>query len=126
MAWNALFITIVYTALLAWGVWVGLAQLWQGLRRPAALLNPLFGNKYAQWLFAVHLFVVSADLFVCGPLALAYKSPLWYWGGRIALLSASLPLAAFLNRNPQSFGKLIGRWRSGRGRRRLCRVELSA
>ncbi len=110
MAWDALFITIIYTALLAWGVGVGLTQVWQGLRRPDALLNPLFRNKYAQWLFAVHLLVVSADLFVCGPLALAHKSPLWYWGGRIALLSASLPLAAFLNRNPQSFGKLIGRW----------------
>ena len=38
----------------------------------------------------------------------AHKSTLWYWGGRIALLSSSLPIAAFFNRNPQSFGRLIG------------------
>lgn len=107
---ETILVTIVYTALLAWGLWVGLAQVWQGLRRPDALLNPLFRNKWAQRLFAFHLVVVTADLLVCGPLALYYKSPLWYWGGRIALLSCSLPLAAYLNRNPQSFGKLIGRW----------------
>ena len=31
-------------------------------------------------------------------------------GGRIALLLCSVPLALHLNRNPQSFGPLIGRW----------------
>ncbi len=45
-----------------------------------------------------------------GPWAVANKSTLWYWGGRIALLSSSLPIAAFFNRNPQSFGRLIGTW----------------
>lgn len=107
---DAVIVTALYTTLIGWGVWVGLSQVWQGLRRPEALLNPLFRDRWAQGLFAFHLLVVSLDLFVCGPLALAAKSPLWYWGGRIALLSCSLPLAAFLNRNPQSFGKLIGRW----------------
>ena len=36
--------------------------------------------------------VVSLDLTVCGPLALHYKSPLWYWGGRVAVMSSSFPL----------------------------------
>ena len=107
---DAIVVTIAYTSLLAWGLGVGLAQVWQGLRRPDALLNPLFRNKYAQWLFALHLLVCSAHLFVIGPLAIFYKSPLWYWGGLIALLSTSLPLAVHLNRNPQSFGRLIGGW----------------
>ncbi len=54
--------------------------------------------------------MVSLDLFVCGPISLHYKSRLWYWGGRIALLSSSLPVASYFNRNPQSFGALIGYW----------------
>lgn len=107
---ESVFITIAYTALLAWGFGVGAQQIYQGFVRPDRLLNPLFRNRWATWLFTFHIVIVSLDLFVCGPLALAYKSPLWYWGGRIALLSCSLPLAAYLNRNPQSFGKLIGRW----------------
>jgi predicted secreted protein len=41
---------------------------------------------------------------------LHYKSRLWYWGGAIAILTASLPIAAYFNRNTQSFGKLIGTW----------------
>ena len=49
-------------------------------------------------------------LFAVGPWAIAHKSMLWYWGGTIAMLSISLPLAAFFNRNPQSFGPFIGRW----------------
>jgi hypothetical protein len=53
---------------------------------------------------------VSLVLFVCGPISLHYKSRLWYWGGDIALLSSSFPLASYFNRNPQSFGKLIGYW----------------
>ena len=48
--------------------------------------------------------MVSADLFLIGPLSLAHKSELWYWGGRIALFSSSLSLAAFFNRNTESFG----------------------
>ena len=103
-------ITIVYTILLFWGVWVGVRQVYQGFRRPKELLNPLFGNRAAIIIFTYHLIIVSLDLFVCGPLALHFKSDLWYWGGRIALLMASLPLAVYFNRNPQSFGKLIGSW----------------
>jgi hypothetical protein len=105
-----LLITIVYTLLLAWGFWVGVHQIWQGFRRPAELLNPLFRNRTAIWIFTVHIVVVSADLFVVGPLALHYKSRLWYWGGAVAVLTASLPVAAYFNRNTQSFGKLIGGW----------------
>ena len=44
-------ITIVYSALLAGGVFVGVRQIYQGFRRPAELLNPLFGNKIAIRLF---------------------------------------------------------------------------
>lgn len=102
--------TIVYTILLLWGVFIGVRQVYQGFRKPEKLLNPLFGNKIAITIFTIHLVIVSLDLFVCGPLALHYKSKLWYWGGRIALLSASLPVAFYFNRNPQSFGKLIGGW----------------
>ena len=107
---DSIVITIVYTVLLLWGVWVGVRQVYQGFRRPQELLKPLFGNWAAIVIFTFHLFIVSLDLFVCGPLALHYKSRLWYWGGRIALLSSSFPLAFYFNRNPQSFGKLIGTW----------------
>lgn len=107
---GSLLITAVYAGLLAWGLGVGVRQIWQASRRPQELLNPLFSNRHAWRLFVLHIVVVSADLFVIGPLAVAQKSTLWYWGGRIALLSSSLPLATYLNRNPQSFGKLIGRW----------------
>lgn len=92
------------------GVGVGARQIWQARRKPDQLLNPLFANRVAIRLFILHIVVVTADLFVIWPLAITHKGPLWYWGGRIALLSSSLPLAAYLNRNPQSFGKLIGRW----------------
>lgn len=105
-----LLITVVYAGLLAWGFGVGVRQIVQAYRRPQELLNPLFANRAAIRLFTLHIVVVSLDLFVIGPLAVANKSTLWYWGGRIALLSSSLPLATYLNRNPQSFGKLIGRW----------------
>ena len=81
-----------------------------GAQRPERLLNPLFANRHALRLFTWHIMVVSLDLFVIGPLALANRSELWYWGGRIATLSSSLALVVYLNRNPQSFGKLIGRW----------------
>ena len=107
---DSIVITIVYTVLLFWGAWVGVRQVYQGFRRPQELLNPLFGNRAAIVVFTFHLFIVSLDLFVCGPLALHYKSQLWYWGGRIALLSSSFPLAFYFNRNPQSFGKFIGAW----------------
>lgn len=107
---GSLLITIVYTGLLAWGFSVGARQIYQGFRRPQELLNPLFANRAAIRMFTLHIFIVTADLFVVGPLAIAHKSTLWYWGGRIALLSSSLPIATYLNRNPQSFGKLIGRW----------------
>ena len=107
---GSLLITVVYAVLLAWGASVGLRQIYQGYRRPEQLLNPLFRNRHALNIFTLHIFVVSMDLFVIGPLAIAHKSTLWYWGGRVALLSSSLPLATYLNRNPQSFGKLIGRW----------------
>ena len=107
---DSIVITIVYTILLLWGIWVGVRMIYQGFYRPQELLNPLFGNKVAITIFMYHLLIVSLDLFVCGPLALHFKSTLWYWGGRIALLMASLPLAFYFNRNPQSFGKLIGSW----------------
>lgn len=107
---GSIVITIGYTILLLWGAWVGIHQIYQGFRKPNELLNPLFGNRVAIIIFTMHIIVVSLDLFVCGPLALHYKSKLWYWGGRIAMLSASLPLAVYFNRNPQSFGKLIGKW----------------
>lgn len=107
---GSLLITVAYAGLLTWGFGVGVRQIAQARRRPGELLNPLFANRAAIRLFTLHIVVVSADLFVIGPLAVANKSPLWYWGGRIALLSSSLPLATYLNRNPQSFGKLIGRW----------------
>ncbi len=106
--------TLIYSALLLWGFAVGLRLLYQGYRSPATLLNPLFGNRNALRLFAIHLAVVSADLFLIGPWAIAHKSELWYWGGRIALFTSSMPLAAYLNRNSQSFGRLIGRWVTGR------------
>jgi predicted secreted protein len=107
---GSLLITVVYAGLLAWGFSVGARQIYQGFKRPKELLNPLFANRAAIRLFTLHIIVVSADLFVIGPLAVAHKSTLWYWGGRIALLSSSLPIATYLNRNPESFGKLIGRW----------------
>ena len=107
---DSITITIVYTILLCWGVFVGVRQVYQGFNKPQQLLNPLFGNRIAITIFTVHLVIVSLDLFVCGPLSLHYKSKLWYWGGRIALLTASLPVAFYFNRNPQSFGKLIGVW----------------
>ena len=89
---------------------MGVRQVYQGFCQPKTLLNPLFGNRQAIKIFTFHLIVVSLDLFVCGPVSLHYKSRLWYWGGRIALLLSSFPLAAYFNRNPQSFGKLIGVW----------------
>jgi hypothetical protein len=95
-------ITIAYTALLAWGFSVGAHQIYQGFKRPKELLNPLFSNQVAIRLFTVHIFIVTADL--------THKSTLWYWGGRIALFTSSLPIAAYMNRNPQSFGKFIGKW----------------
>ena len=107
---DSIAITVVYSILILWGVWVGVRQVDQGFKHPEALLNPLFGNRQAIKIFTFHLIVVSLDLFVIGPMALHYKSRLWYWGGRVALLSASLPLAFYFNRNPQSFGKLIGTW----------------
>ena len=107
---DSIAITIVYSVLILWGVWVGVRQVHQGFNHPEALLNPLFGNRQAIKIFTFHLIVVSSDLFVIGPMALHYKSRLWYWGGRVALLSASFPLAFYFNRNPQSFGKLIGTW----------------
>jgi len=103
-------ITIVYSILLAGGVFVGARQIYQGFRKPSELLNPLFANKIAIRLFTVHIVVVSADLFVIGPLAIAHKSPLYYWGGRCLLVTSALPIAAYLNRNPQTFGRFIGRW----------------
>jgi len=103
-------VSIVYVALLAWGMSVGVRQIVQGRRHPQQLLNPLFSNRLAINLFTLHIVVVSLDLFVIGPWAVANKSTLWYWGGRILLLTSSLPIAAFFNRNPQSFGRLIGTW----------------
>jgi hypothetical protein len=102
--------TILYSTLILWGVWVGVRQVYQGFFRPQELLNPLFGNRQAITIFTFHLVVVSLDLFVCGPVSLHFKSRLWYWGGRIALLSSSLPVASYFNRNPQSFGHFIGYW----------------
>ena len=42
---GSLLITIVYSALLAWGFFVGLRQIYQGFRAPQELLNPLFANR---------------------------------------------------------------------------------
>lgn len=106
----AVLITSIYAALLLWGFSVGARQIYQGFRLPAQLLNPLFSNRTAIRLFLVHIIVVSTDLFVIGPLALASKSQFWYWGGRVLLLTSSLPIAAYFNRNPQSFGTFIGHW----------------
>jgi hypothetical protein len=103
-------ITVVYSLLLAWGFYVGAYQIYQGFRKPETLLNPLFSNRIAITLFTIHIVVVTLDLFVIGPWAIANKSTFWYWGGRVALLNSSLPIAAFFNRNPQSFGTFIGRW----------------
>ena len=105
-----LLITLVYVGLLAWGFSVGVRQIYQGFRKPEQLLNPLFANPIALRLFTVHIVVVTADLFVIGPWAVEHKSTWWYWGGRIALLLSSLPIAAYFNRNSQSFGTFIGRW----------------
>jgi hypothetical protein len=110
VTWDSIVITILYSTLLLAGMWVGVRQVYQGFCKPQELLNPLFGNRQAIKIFTFHLIVVSLDLFVCGPVSLHYKSRLWYWGGRIALLSSSLPVASYFNRNPQSFGKLIGYW----------------
>lgn len=107
---GSLLITIVYTGLLAWGFFVGARQIYQGYRQPEGLLNPLFSNRWAIHMFSVHIFIASAMLFVIGPLAIANKSTLWFWGGVIALLTTSIPIGAYFNRNPQTFGKLIGRW----------------
>src|SRR5580704_1955749 len=105
---DSIAITCVYSILLLWGMWVGVRQVYQGFFRPQDLLNPLFGNRKAIEIFTFHLMVVTLDLWVCGPISLHHKSRLWYWGGRIALLSSSLPVASYFNRNPQSFGALIG------------------
>ena len=107
---DSIVITILYSTLLLWGMWVGVRQVYQGFFKPQELLNPLFGNRQAIKIFTFHLIVVSLDLWVCGPVSLHYKSRLWYWGGRIALLSSSFSLASYFNRNPQSFGALIGYW----------------
>jgi hypothetical protein len=107
---DSIAITMVYSALVLWGFWVGLRQIRQGFRAPQELLNPLFGNRQAIIIFTFHIAIVSLDLFICGPLALHYRSRTWYWGGRVALLTSSFPLAFYFNRNPQSFGKLIGYW----------------
>ena len=107
---DSIIITIIYTILLLWGVWVGARQVYEGYRRPHKLLNPIFGNKAANTVFTYHLIIVTLVLFVCGPLALHYKSTLWYWGGNIALVTTSIPLAFYFNRTPQSFGKFIGTW----------------
>lgn len=107
---DSIVITIIYAILILWGMSVGVRQVYQGFKAPPELLNPLFGNKQAIKIFTFHLIIVTLDLFVCGPLAVHYKSHLWYWGGRYALLSSSFPLAFYFNRNPQSFGKLIGYW----------------
>ena len=103
-------ITIIYTILLVWGIWVGVRQVYEGFRRSQELLNPLFGNRTATIIFTYHLVIVTLHLLVIGPLSLHYKSTLWYWGGSIALLTTSLPLAMYFNRTPQSFGKFIGTW----------------
>ena len=107
---DSIAITIVYSILLLWGMWVGVRQIYQGFFKPQELLNPLFGNRQAITIFTFHIIVVSLDLLVCGPISLHFKSRLWYWGGRIALLSSSLPVASYFNRNPQSFGHFIGGW----------------
>lgn len=107
---GSIIITVIYTILIFWGAWVGVRQIYQGFFRLQDLLNPLFGNRQAIKIFTFHIIIVSADLFICGPIALHHKSRLWYWSGRVALLLASFSLASYFNRNPESFGKLIGYW----------------
>jgi len=74
---DSIVITILYSTLLLWGMWVGVRQVYQGFFRPQELLNPLFGNRQAIKIFTFHLIVVSLDLFVCGPVSLHFKSRLW-------------------------------------------------
>lgn len=107
---DSLICTSIFSALLLWGVGVGIKQIWTGYYRPDTLFNPLFRNRHAMRIFVFHMVIVSLDLFVCGPLSLHFKSPLWYWGGLIALLTSSIPLAVYFNRYTQSFGILVGLW----------------
>jgi len=65
---SSIVVTILYSSLIAWGVWVGVRQVYQGFFKPQELLNPLFGNRQAITIFTYHLAVVSLDLFVCGPI----------------------------------------------------------
>ena len=44
---DSIVITLLYTSLLLWGAWVGVRQVFQSLRRPDELLNPLFCNRQA-------------------------------------------------------------------------------
>ncbi len=69
---DSIVITIVYSCLLLWGMWVGVRQVYQGIFRPQELLNPLFRNRQAIKIFTFHLIVVSLDLFVCGPVSLHF------------------------------------------------------
>jgi len=110
MSTSSVLITVVYSLLLLWGFGVGAQLMWQGARSPEKLLNPLFGNVHALRLMGLHLTVCTLDLFVVGPWAIAHKSTTWYWGSRVAVLTCSLPVALYMNRNTESFGKLIGRW----------------
>lgn len=52
-------ITIVYSALVAGGLFVGVRQIYQGFFKSSELLNPLFGNKVAIRMFTIHIIVVS-------------------------------------------------------------------
>ena len=69
-------VSVVYIALLAWGMWVGVRQIVQGRRQPQQLLNPLFSNRLAINLFTLQIVVVSVDLFLIGQLAVANNSKL--------------------------------------------------
>ena len=97
---GSLLITIVYG-----GLWRGASawarQIYQGFRRP----KELFGTRSSPTAppFAFSRCTSSScrqTSFVVGPLAIAHKATLWYWGGRIALLSSSLPIATYPQPQP--------------------------
>jgi hypothetical protein len=106
---DSIAITVVYSVLILWGVWVGVRQVHQGFNHPEALLNPLFGNRQAIKIFTFHLIVVSSDLFVIGPMALHYKSRLVVLGRSsravVGLVSRSRSTSIGIRSRS---GKLIG------------------
>jgi hypothetical protein len=110
VALDTLLITFVYAALLAWGVGLGVHQTVgraEGARGApqSALPEPARAPALRP----------APRGRVGGPVRhrsthLMHKSADWYWGGRIALLASSLPMAVYFNRPSETYGPLIGRW----------------